>query len=72
MLWLGSGQVGMTLMLVVMELRERLGVSREGPRLRAVGVVAYMVGMCVVLVCAVGGYVVVAQMILQDKVCFRT
>lgn len=71
MLWLGSGQVGMTLMLAVMELRQRLGFSREGPRLRAFGQVAGMVGVCVVLVCAVGGYVVVAQMILQDKVCFR-
>lgn len=71
MLWLVSGQVGIILMLVVMEVRERLGVSREGSWVRAFGLVSGVVGSCVVVVCAVGGYVVVAQMILQDQVCFR-
>lgn len=71
MSWLVSGQVSVVLIVGVMELRQRLGFSREGPALRAFGRAAGMVILGVVVVCAIGGYVVVAQMILEDKVCFR-
>lgn len=70
-LWLVTGQVCMILAFGVVDLRNGLGVSPAGPTLEAFAVAGAVVGFCVVVVSAIGGYVVVAQMILQDMVCFR-
>lgn len=74
-LWVVSGQGCLLVVIVVMEISQALGFSDSdglfsGRWSKAVGLVAFAIAIFVVT-CAIGGFVVVAQMILQDKVCIR-
>lgn len=72
MLWLVSGQVYFIFLVMVLELDRALGFSRVVGSLTPFLVVAVAtVSLCTVLTSGIGGFVVVAQMIQQDRICIR-
>lgn len=70
-LWLVSGQGYFILLVMVLELGRNLGFNREVGWLMPYVVVIAGVSFCAVLTSAVGGFVVVAQMVHQDRMCIR-
>lgn len=59
------------MLVTVMEAHKALGISWDTAPLGLAGVLAGLVVVVTVVTSAIGGFVVVAQMILQDKVCIR-
>lgn len=72
LLWLVAGQGYFMLMVMVLELGKSYGFNGEVVgRLMPYLVVITTVSLCTVVTSVVGGFVIVAQLIQQDKMCIR-
>lgn len=71
-LWLVSGQGCFIFMVMVMEVGKTIGLfGEESGWLVACVVMSASISYCTVVTCAIGGLVVVGQMIQQDRLCIR-
>lgn len=70
-LWLVCGQGYFIFLVIALELGKALGFNGEVGWLMPSVVVIATVSLCTVVTSAIGGFVVVAQMIQQDGMCIR-
>lgn len=70
-LWLVCGQGYFIIMVIVLEIGKKFGFDGAVGWLRPFVVVVATVSLCTAVTTAIGGFVVVAQMIQQDKMCIR-
>lgn len=70
-LWLVCGQGYFIFMLIVLELGKTFGFNGEVAWLMPFVIAISSVSLCMVVTAAIGGFVVVAQMIQQDRMCIR-
>lgn len=71
LLWLVSGPVGMILIVLATDMDTFLYDTEQEIVVQGYGWWAAAVVVCAAVVSTIGGFVVVAQMILQEKMCIR-
>lgn len=71
-LWLVSGQVYFIFIVMVMEIGKTMGLfGGKAGWVQLCVVIFSVIPLCTVVTSVIGGFVVVAQMIQQDKMCIR-